>query len=41
VGAAGDPARQREENDMRAWRKPKIVEKACGCEVSTYADAEI
>jgi hypothetical protein len=26
---------------MRTWKKPVIVEKSCGCEVSTYADAEI
>jgi coenzyme PQQ precursor peptide PqqA len=26
---------------MRTWKKPIIVERACGCEVSAYADAEI
>jgi coenzyme PQQ precursor peptide PqqA len=26
---------------MRRWKKPVIVERACGCEVSAYAPAEI
>jgi coenzyme PQQ precursor peptide PqqA len=29
------------EDDMRTWKKPQIVETACGCEVSAYTGAEI
>jgi hypothetical protein len=36
-GSAARP----QEDAMRTWRKPRIVEKACGCEVSAYTGAEI
>ena len=39
-GADGKPC-DLWEAKMRKWSKPVMIEKSCGCEVSSYAEAKM